>query len=333
MLVSWLILFGLLYVISLGNQFYHVLVTATKGFLLLDALAVIVEGLVYYDLLSPDPHLEMFISIWEPGKVGGLPRFSGLVGDPNRAAVNIVLMLFSAYLFSRGQSRRVVLSWYYYVLGVVLVLATISRTGLVYLLLFGVTILRHAKQWRRRSRIVQTLAISTFTAAALGFALWGITSATSPKDSSPLISQVTEALAYASERRTSTRTHLNLWVRGWEVSSENFKSLLLGKGWGTEYVYTQDFFPGNKYGNFHSGYVSILVQTGILGLFFYAIYLLQPAIRDFNWVLFTIGIAWINLFYQYNAEALYWILLIGANQSLSRQPLVSGGRRRSGDPG
>jgi DNA-directed RNA polymerase subunit D len=59
-----------------------------------------------------------------------------------------------------------------------------------------------------------------------------------------------------------------LLARGWEVATQDVKHALLGIGYGHAYLTVQDISPGNEYGNFHSLFVTIFAEAGIVaGLF------------------------------------------------------------------
>src|SRR5690606_16192944 len=57
--------------------------------------------------------------------------------------------------------------------------------------------------------------------------------------------------------------HARLMARGWEVGTDNLRHLFLGIGYGNAFIETQDIFPGNEYGNFHSFFLTLFVEGGI----------------------------------------------------------------------
>jgi len=95
--------------------------------------------------------------------------------------------------------------------------------------------------------------------------------------------------------------------------------MFLGIGWGTEYEFTTIFY-GNKYGNFHSGWLSTLVQVGIFGMVPYLLYTFQKLGEYRKFLPFFVMILWSNIFYQFNADAWYWILLslLGFSEAFER---------------
>lgn len=301
LLTLWMIFFGVYLVRKLGPAFLDVFVSAAKLYLFLDALAVLLQAFILYWRVTLPPSFAPFIELL-PGGVADLPRFNGLVADPNRAAVNLVLILGLLYFLYRSRGKRLHLGWI--LLGALLILLTISRTGYVAALLLITTLyLLHA-----RAKAWHVLLVLLGVAVLAPMLLSGF-------DESPLFDQVQSALLSAEDRQQSTSTHFALLKAGSELLLGDIKNFLVGVGWGTAYVYTEPFFPGNKYGNFHSGYITFFATTGIFGFLFYLAYLFGPLLRRLPWWPLVVPLLWANLFYEYNAEPLYWTILAVLNAS------------------
>jgi O-antigen ligase len=98
------------------------------------------------------------------------------------------------------------------------------------------------------------------------------------------------------------------------------KTFVIGKGWGTEYEYTKDYFHDTKFGNFHSMFFSVLVQSGFAGLVPFLLLLLRPAWIGSRWVLLVPVILMGGIFYQMHGEPFWWIVVVLMNTT-------SGGKR------
>jgi O-antigen ligase len=126
----------------------------------------------------------------------------------------------------------------------------------------------------------------------------------------------------------SGETHLSLVKGGLELAFSNTKRFLIGTGFGAEYSLAIVHFPNitvkEKYANFHSNVISILVQTGILG---WLCWLGYTFILPFSWglrkkfigasALSALAGAYLvgGVFYQYYVEPSYWIAVTLANLS------------------
>ena len=68
-------------------------------------------------------------------------------------------------------------------------------------------------------------------------------------------------------------------------------------------------FPGNKYGNFHSLYVTVMVESGIFALMSSLVLLGVPLIRGAQLRPMIAGLSVFNVFYQTLSEPLFWFVL------------------------
>jgi len=273
-------------------------------------------GLAVYTLVSIAQLLGFFVPalhpLLQPGDgsfvdltanlVGGVsvPRLSGLAGDPNRGAVSAAVFTIFYFLFAQREKRpyRVL------VLGAGLVLLSWSRTGLLFYAigLFFVLI--------RHPRVVSAMVAATAAGAIVAAVFL------------PTLSNAID-LAGLIEARTSqdvsTVTHFQLVQRAVTLGFDtDLRTTLIGVGYGTEYSVTQEFFPDNVYANFHSNALSVLAQTGLIGLLLFLLYSLWDPIRTgiahgfraqhaasgLSAAYFVAG-----LFYQYLAEPMFWLVL------------------------
>src|SRR5262249_2396168 len=61
----------------------------------------------------------------------------------------------------------------------------------------------------------------------------------------------------------SAKSHVLLIQRGIQEGSSSIPNGIIGIGYGNAYLVLEDIFPSNKYGNFHSLYVSMFAEVGI----------------------------------------------------------------------
>ena len=115
--------------------------------------------------------------------------------------------------------------------------------------------------------------------------------------------------------------------RGVEEGTESLKRAAIGMGYGNSYMELQDIFPGNKYGNFHSLYVTMLAESGVLALILSLILLGYPLGLSGGWRPLIAGFVAFNVFYQTLAEPLFWFALAMAwltVQQSARREYISG---------
>lgn len=131
--------------------------------------------------------------------------------------------------------------------------------------------------------------------------------------------RISQAVATrVSSKDQSASIHLSLLDLGIRIIFDNTLNFIKGYGFCSSFIFTQDYFPGNKYGNFHSEYITLLVETGIIGLLIFSIIYIAPAIAlifkkvnriSFCFLLCLIAFALENVFYQQYMFHYYWIFL------------------------
>ena len=84
---------------------------------------------------------------------------------------------------------------------------------------------------------------------------------------------------------------------------------LIGLGYGSSYLVLDDIFPGNRYGNFHSLYVSMFAESGVFALLLIVVLLAVPLARRGPYRALVLGLVVFNVFYQATVEPAFWAVL------------------------
>lgn len=227
----------------------------------------------------------------------GVVRFTGGAADANRAAMAISIY---TYLFvadpaaSRSTPRQYDVA--VLLLGFVLCAFTLSRSGLLIfalvLMAAMVRIVRHQSTGQRALTAV------------------GLTSAFIYAQGSQLVSGFNVGSLAASRfdlSEASAQSHFELIDRGLSLASEDWH-LVTGRGYGDSYLLLGDYFSGD-FGNFHSLYVTALVEIGLLGFVAITALVVGPALFRGRRAL-AIGIALFNVFYQSGSDPIFWIAVV-----------------------
>lgn len=225
-----------------------------------------------------------------------LPRPSGVAIDPNRGGLLTIIYLFvlTAYREGRRGSGLALL------LGIPLLLLTLSRSAmLAAVVLAGVWLLR-----RRLGATPGGVVVLGMTGAVIAAALI----------LSPALQGVTLEMFSVMGRRASvsegsSSMHLSLISHGWEVATASVGSAVQGVGFGNSYLVLQEFFPGDKYGNFHSAYVTLLVEAGVVAVAIFLVLLVWPFLRGSSFAPLLAGLLAFNVFYQTHVEAAFWFVV------------------------
>ena len=235
----------------------------------------------------------------EPGNYFGIvPRLTGLSHDPNHGGLFSVFLLWVVATLGRpSRTRSAFLG-----IGAFAVLATLSRSAL----LAGFVIWIATRLAGRSARLTPAaLAVATVFVATLAGTYFMV----------PTLVEPVEGLGeLLSNRLTleegSSSEHALLFSRGLEVATESFKNLFIGIGYGNAHVETQDIFPGNDHGNFHSLFLTLLVESGIFALGI-GIWLFVQAFRCGEGMRpLLAGLIAFNLFQQAHTEPLFWLCLM-----------------------
>lgn len=227
---------------------------------------------------------------------GILPRLSGVTFDPNRAG--LVTLLHWA-LVERVRPRRA--GWG--VLTVVLLIGTLSRSVLLAALAY--LAIRHlgglSGAFRRPT--APRLGISLVVAlASLALLL-----APTPRERlGRFLAPVAQRLSAAEG---SAQSHTALMRQGIAEATRDVPRTLVGVGYGTSFLLLRDRFGGDRYGNFHSLYVTLWVESGIIALALIVLLLARPLGISGEWRALLLGAILFNVFYQSIAEPAFWAIV------------------------
>lgn len=225
-----------------------------------------------------------------------IPRPSGSPLDPNRGGFVFLIYVFLLLLLApRSRIRSIMVA-----AGSLGLLLTLSRSAL----LAAVVTFAGWLVWRgiRIPRAVLGVA------GAAGALLVGLLMFSG--ESRDALLAVGEILAgRVSVREGSSSDHISLIARGWDVGTADLRNLFLGVGFGNSYLILQDFFAGTKYANFHSMYITLLVEAGILALMPVLALMLYPFYRGSAFRPIVLGLIFFNIFYQAHSEAMFWLVL------------------------
>ncbi|HVX40767.1 MAG TPA: O-antigen ligase family protein [Gemmatimonadaceae bacterium] len=228
---------------------------------------------------------------------GPIPRLAGPVADGNRGGF---VLLFYIAAIARGE-RRVWLRRAGITLAVLLLAATISRSATL-----GAVAALGMALWTGRVRVTRrVLAVASLLATAAVAAVLvrpTLLDDVAAMEYSPLAERVSPDVG-------SARAHVAVIERGLENATESVRRASIGLGYGNAYVVLQDIFPGNKYGNFHSLYVTMFAECGIVALVLTLVLLAGPLVFGGPWREVIAGAVAFNLFYQTTSEPTFWFVL------------------------
>jgi hypothetical protein len=225
-----------------------------------------------------------------------LPRPSGVSVDPNRGGLLIILYLYFVSAFSPASRARTAVVAF----GVLLLLATLSRSAILAgLAVLAFSLLRRQPRLSYAGVGVTSLAIGVLAAVLL----------VSPAIEQRVLAMLDLLGGRLSLGEGSSSQHLALLKRGWEISTESARNALLGIGFGNSFLVLQDFFPGTKYGNFHSAYMSLLVESGVGALCGFLVVLFRPLVKPSYLTPLIAGLVVFNISYQSHVDAIFWFVL------------------------
>lgn len=238
----------------------------------------------------------------EPGTYFGVvPRLTGLSHDPNLGGLFTVFFVWVVATLGRPSRTRSV----FLVIGSLAVVATLSRSAL----LAGLVIWIATRLTGRRA--VRLTPVAVGMATLLVFTLAGSYFA-APRMVEPVEDLGSLLSNRLSPNEGSSSDHALLLARGVEVATANLKHLFIGIGYGNAHIETQDIFPGNEHGNFHSLFLTFLVEGGIFALGL-GVWLFVQAFRYGEGLRpLLVGLVTFNLFQQAHTEPLLWLCLMMA---------------------
>lgn len=225
---------------------------------------------------------------------GILPRISGPTLDPNRAG--LVILLHGALALRSLRSRR------WAMLSSLLLLGTLSRSALLAAIAYRLLRSPNTNSRDLPRRLPPRTGIPLFVAVS---AVALLLSPVSRERLGRFLAPVGQRVSLSEG---SAQSHTALIRQGIAEATRNVERTLLGVGYGTSYLLLRDRFGGNRYGNFHSLYVTLWVESGIFGLLFLSILLFRPLTLSGEWRPLLLGAILFNLFYQASTDAAFWAI-------------------------
>ena len=255
---------------------------------------------------------------------GLFPRLAGPVADANRSG--FVLLFYIVVIAMSGlrpATRRIAIS-----LCIVFLVLTLSRSAAM----GAVATLVIAALSRRRSVSLQFVSSS-----ALAFALAAAFLLVKPHGLDKVGAVLQSPLAgRLSTGEGSSQGHLALIERGLSEGSQSLSRVAVGLGFGNSYLVLQDVFPGVRYGNFHSLYVTMFAEAGVFALLLILLLVGGPLVAGGPWRPLVAGAAAFNVFYQSTTEPAFWFVLALAWLTMShpgwRTKTASGAELPSAPP-
>lgn len=225
-----------------------------------------------------------------------VPRLGGTVGDQNRSG--LVLLFYGWFVGYRpGRGPRPGLLALAFLLSVL----TLSRSAAIAgLATFVVLVLE---------RRVRSVSAGFLFMLSLAFTTAAVTLLASPATRAWVGTALEPFAQRLSVDEGSSQEHLMLIGRGIKEATESLPRLAIGLGYGSAYTVLQDVFPGNRYGNFHSLYVTIFAESGIVALLCILLMFAVPLVRGGPYRALVAGAAVFNLFYQAQTDPAFWVIL------------------------
>lgn len=241
---------------------------------------------------------ESWISL-EPGNYAGIiPRLTAGSHDPSLGGLFLLTYLFLALTLGGELRFRKPIVWAV----VISLLLTLSRSVLLAgLAVMVVTVLmRRGVHVSRRAALLTTAGCAVLLLAVIAF----------PGFFEPLGSTTRLLGDRLSMSEGSSVEHASVLARAWEVATYDLKHLLLGVGYGNAFTMLQDIFPGNRYGNFHSLFLTLLAESGVLAAAAGILLFVYPFFRGGAYVPLVAGYLVYNIFQQSHTDPLTWLVLM-----------------------
>lgn len=226
-----------------------------------------------------------------------VPRLSGTVADQNRSG--LILLFYGWFVgYRQGRPPRYALLALAFVLSVL----TLSRSAAIAgLATFIVLVL---------DRRVRSVSLGLLFATSLALSAAMLTLLTSPRARDWAGTTLAPLSQRLSVDEGSSQEHFMLIGRGISEGTASLSRLAIGIGYGSAYTVLQDVFPGNRYASFHSLYVTIFAESGIVALLCVLLMFAVPLVRGGPYRALVAGAAVFNLFYQAHTDPAFWTILI-----------------------
>ena len=244
-----------------------------------------------------------FINL-EPDKLAYfLPRLGGYSMDSNRGGV--ILFFFTFILFFFGKKNR--FNSIIIILNILFLFLSFSRT--IYLLLIMVFLfqLLISEKEIKKNMLKKIFYSLIFFLLIIGFLTFN-------QHINLYLAFQERIDVFEISRFSSAGIHLKLILEGFTKAFNDFKILFFGSGFGTSFLLIKGYYwSGIKYGNYHSLYITTLVECGIFNtISMFIISFLLPFIIDYKNHIFTLlfGFLFFNIFYQLIMEPVFWFSII-----------------------
>ena len=118
---------------------------------------------------------------------------------------------------------------------------------------------------------------------------------------------------------SSADVHISLFKRAYEFSTDSPLNFLVGNGFQASQNLLKDYFPDNKYANFHSLYLTLIVESGFFSLIAILIFLAYPIIFKVSLRPILIGVVVFNIFYQSILDPVFWFIYLFGWMSINNK--------------
>lgn len=225
------------------------------------------------------------------------PRFSGQSMDANRGCF---LLIFYTYFLIINKKENLFKDLILF-FNIFFIFVSFSRTGIMLLV---VSILLYVLFYSTRKNRLKIYIISVI----VSLSIFSITNYFSNLDMIDLDSAISERLTIDGGHDTSGGIHIKLIKDGLNIVKNDLKIFLIGCGYGTSWKIIKGYFmSGKKRANFHSQYVSFLVESGMISLILCLLLTIIFPLCNQNHVFpFLFGLFFFNLFYQLHHDPIYW---------------------------
>ncbi|MBS29683.1 MAG: hypothetical protein CMG39_00780 [Candidatus Marinimicrobia bacterium] len=244
-----------------------------------------------------------FINL-EPDKLAYfLPRLGGYSMDSNRGG--IILFFFTFILFFFGKKN--IFNSIIIILNILFLFLSFSRT--IYLLLIMVFLfqLLISEKEIKKNMLKKIFYSLIFFLLIIGFLTFN-------QHINLYLAFQERIDVFEISRFSSAGIHLKLILEGFTKAFNDFKILFFGSGFGTSFLLIKGYYwSGIKYGNYHSLYITTLVECGIFNtISMFVISFLLPFIIDYKNHIFTLlfGFLFFNIFYQLIMEPVFWFSIL-----------------------
>lgn len=246
------------------------------------------------------------------------PRPSGLSVDPTRGALSALVMVYLLALdpyCKLLQKSKMTLIYVWSASGVVVLLSG-SRTVLpLWALLFVCWLYKTIKQGQKTNKVptprkeikrksfvfVACILLSTFILIAVI-----VIHSVNPSPYLDIGALLAERLNFGSGN--SAGFHFEMLFIGLTLLASRPEILMSGIGFGNSYQYVPpELVAGSLRGNFHSGYLSFVIETGIFGFILYCMLLWLP-IFSARWLV-ALSLSFFSVTYQAQLDGTFWLAL------------------------